>query len=199
MQSKKPVLVVGDWLTKNNRYEARKDNPFAGYEGRLLRAILHSAGLDPKKDCAFTKVFMADPGNAGLKYFCIPKARVKTAGDIPIKEEWLPHIDRLHQYVEYINPNIILALGEVPMWALTEKRGLEKYRGTILISDRHNKKVLPTYPISSIIAQWSLRVILQADFEKACKEATSPTYERKPRYILIEPTIQEIRRFMEDH
>lgn len=77
------------------------------------------------------------PPNFGTKK--IPFAtRAKTAG-IDMGRQ----IEELQVEINNVKPNCILALGGTALWALTGKKGIDDYRGSILLGS--GRKIVPTY------------------------------------------------------
>jgi hypothetical protein len=97
-----------------------------------------------------------------------------------------------------IDPNLVLAMGNTAMWALTGKTAISKLRGATTISTHcaSGFKVLPTYHPAAVLRQWDLRPIVVADCCKALYESTFPEIRRPYREIWIEPTIEDINEFL---
>jgi hypothetical protein len=74
-----------------------------------------------------------------------------------------------------------------------------RLRGTTLASTHTavGFKLLPTYHPYAILRQWELRPTVIADFMKATKEALYAEIRRPHREIYIEPTIDDIRTFID--
>src|SRR6185312_600667 len=86
-----------------------------------------------------TNVFNFRPAGNDIAEVCGPKA---TAIDgYPLLEksryvraEFEPELDRLASELMAHNPNLILCLGNTPMWALGGRTGIKKWRGTTFLS-----------------------------------------------------------------
>ena len=122
------ILIVGeapsrsDWLA---------NKPFVGQSGKELDLMLHEAGI-MRTDCHMTYVCQQQMPikrgqKAELRFFVkhtkkyqVPKAEVATG-----KEQLLNLINEL-------NPTLIIALGELSLWALTGEIGITKWRGSVL-------------------------------------------------------------------
>lgn len=97
--------------------------------------------------------------------------------------------------VNYIKPKVIISLGANAFWLNCNKSGLKANRG--YLHDAHNEdvnaKVIPTWPMTSVVKQWSLNSIVMSDFCKARELAEG----RKPATgsIIIKPTIQDLKDF----
>lgn len=118
-----------------------------------------------------------------------------------IRQEFIPYLERLADRICAADPNIIVALGNTPAWALTGSCGISKIRGTTRLSTHTAEgfKILPTYHPSAVLQQWSLRPVTVADLAKAGREASFGEVRRPRREIWIEPTLEDIDAFFSRH
>lgn len=115
--------------------------------------------------------------------------------------EFESELDRLADELVEHNPNLILALGNTALWALTGQRGVAKLRGTTLLSTHtvEGFKLLPTYHPDAVLRQWELRPTTIMDLIKASRESTFPEIRRPNCEIWIEPSIEDIKTFTSLH
>jgi uracil-DNA glycosylase len=118
-----------------------------------------------------------------------------------IRAEFAPELERLGDELLNHNPNIIVCLGNVALWALTGHTGIGKIRGTTLVSSLTvaGFKLLPTYHPAAILRAWDNRPVLIADLMKAKRESAFPEIRRPEREIWVEPTIADIEEFIDQH
>jgi len=193
-------MIVGEaW----GEQEEQKGRAFAGPSGSVLYGLLRQAGIDPK-DCYFTNVFNFRPRNNSVnslftgKSDAIPLYRPIAPGKY-VDKRYLPEIERLFEEIERTRPNLILALGNTPLWAICKKAGVKKYRGSPLYSHDQKWKVLPTWHPAAILRQWELRAIALADITKARTEMEFPELNRPKHLIYMEPDLEDIEAFYETH
>lgn len=178
--------------------------PFSGTQGHILRGICSQAGI-ALSECSTRAVFPMQPPGRGLDSFCIRSKQGAIAGypylrrGFYIPEQYAPHIARLRAWLEQERPNIIVALGNLPLWALTKTTGIERWRGSPTVDHTGEFKVLATWHPSAIIKQWNLRPIAFMDLVKAKRESEFPQIKRPKRYIHLEPTLADIEEFYEKH
>lgn len=141
---------------------------------------------------AVTNVFNCRPPDNNIQFFFsgekqtdLPTFRIPKIVGGHLKSEHLHHIKRLWKEIEDLNPNLIIALGNTPCWALLNQTKITGLRGTVNWSQRLNKKVLPTFHPAAVLRQISLRPIAIADFQKAVREAEFPEIRRPKRFITI--------------
>lgn len=194
------IMLVGEaW----GQEEERLGKPFVGKAGNLLHSLLRSANID-ETDCYFTNVFNFRPPDNKLAYLAARGGKPNAVQGLPmlptlgrgiwIDAKYQPELDRLYAEVNNIRPNVIVALGVTPLWALTRETKMKENRGTPLegravISDF---KVLPTYHPAAVLRKWSFRPIVIADLRKAAREAEYPEIRRPSRTICIPETIDDL-------
>lgn len=194
------TAIVGEaW----GREEAEQGRPFVGSSEQLLNSLLAQVGID-RRECLVTNVFnlQPQPSNNVLN-LCGPKA--EGLPDMPylqrskyVRREYAPELDRLYAEIEDFSPNLIIALGATPAWALLRTSGIKQIRGAT-VEGYGGFKVLPTYHPAAIMRQWKLRPIVFADLCKAKAEAEFPEVRRPYREVWVEPTLDDIDLFLREH
>lgn len=153
-----------------------------------------------------TNVFNLRPPKNNIEAFCGPRA--DGLADYPplIKAKYVQgqfniELEELGNEILEHDPNVILALGNTAMWALTGKTAISKIRGTTQPSTLtvSGYKVLGTYHPAAIMRQWELRPIVVADLIKAKRESAYGEIRRPKRSIWIEPSIEDIKTFFNAH
>ncbi len=195
------IAIIGEaW----GEAEERARTAFVGNMSAQLTPMLQEAGIH-RANCHLTNVFNLRY-DGKIELFCGPKATAipgypGLGKSLYVRREFQPELDRLAEELVEINPNLIIAMGNTPLWALCGKTGIKKWRGTTMPSTHtvSGFKVLPTYHPAAIIHQWPLRPIAVMDLTKAAREAEYPEIRRPAREIWIEPTIEDINVFCRTH
>jgi hypothetical protein len=160
-----------------------------------------------------TNVFNMHPPGNDLRHFLGPKSdaipgyprlavpKATAATGYHVRAEFAPELSRLGDELLRHNPNIIVALGNVALWALTGQTGIGKLRGTTLLSSHTvaGFKLIPTYHPASIFRNYDNRPVVIADLMKATRESAYAEVRRPEREIWIEPTLDDIREFFSRH
>jgi hypothetical protein len=151
-----------------------------------------------------TNVFNLHPHKNDLEFFCGPKALAIPGYPALLKskyvrEDFAPELERLGDEILSHDPNVIICLGNTAIWALAGQSGISKVRGTTLVSTHtiSGYKLLPTYHPIAVLRQWENRPTVIADLMKAKDEAEYGDIRRPTREIWIEPTLDDIRTFIE--
>jgi uracil-DNA glycosylase len=150
-----------------------------------------------------TNVFQFHPHANDLNNICGGSREGVAGYPALIKGKYLlaqyqSELDRLGDEIVDHDPNLIIALGNTALWALTGKSGVTKLRGTTLLSTHTvgGFKLLPTYHPSAVLRQWELRPTTIMDLVKAKRESAFQEIRRPNCEIWIEPTLDDIRDFM---
>jgi uracil-DNA glycosylase len=153
-----------------------------------------------------TNVFQIHPPANRLEWFCGDRL-----GGIPsypallpskyVRREFEPELDRLAEEILSRDPNLIIGLGNTALWALCGRTGVGKLRGTTQLTTHcvSGYKLLPTYHPASLFRQWENRPTTIIDLIKAKREAEFGDVRRPACEIWIEPTLEDIERFINDY
>lgn len=189
------MLLLGEvWGVE----EEREGKAFVGPTGWELNKMLREAGID-RSNCELTNVFNF---RAKIENLCGTKPEgiygypaIHKAGYI--RKEFRGELDRLADEIDFVNPNLIVAMGNTAAWAMLGKTAISKIRGTVQMSTHTvtGYKVLPTYHPAAIFRQWSLRPVTVMDLIKAKREAEFPDIQLPKREIWIEPTLEDLYEF----
>lgn len=198
------IMLIGEaW----DAHDAEARAPFAGPSGKVLHGMLKQVGID-KNDCFFTNVFNFQPQPQNdIKNVCGPKATA-----IPhypalqsgkyVRAEFSLELQRLYNEIKTESPDLIIALGATPAWALLETTGIRKIRGAPSLLSQYvaekvgrQIKVFPTYHPAAVMREWKLRPTVIADLTKAKREAEFPDLRRPHRSIHIEPSLADLADF----
>ena len=181
------IAVVGE---APGREEDRMGMPFVGSAGKILNQMLEDAGIT-RGECYITNVMNIRPNDNDFGQFYEDKSRKK-----PI-QELLDGYVRLQEEIRSVAPNVIIALGNEALKALTGITGITKYRGSILswydeVTDNHFKVVSTIHP-AAVMRNWEQRPLVIMDLARAKEESTSPGYNEMPRLWTKVGSIEELR------
>ena len=153
-----------------------------------------------------TNVFQIHPPANRLEWFCgdrtsgIPSYPALLPAKY-VRNEFAPELDRLADEILLRDPNLIIGLGNTALWALCGRTGVGKLRGTTQLTTHcvTGYKFLSTYHPASLFRQWDNRPTTIIDLRKAKREAEFPEIRRPACEIWIEPTLEDIRTFIDGY
>lgn len=189
------LVILGQFPS----YEEEKTlEPFTGPGGRETDRILKAANID-RSSCWLTNVSKFQIPFTGDKKKSFV-TRCQEAG-VDIEQQ----IDDLRREIQSINPNCILALGKVALWALTGKQELDDYRGSIL-STWLGIKLVATYHPAQFLHQdehnlkeyWKRQVCI-FDFKRAKEESLTRELQLPSRTLYVARNSSDVYQFINDH
>lgn len=193
--------------------EVQQSAPFVGASGQELSRMLQEAGI-MRSACFVTNVIRIKPPGNDIGAFIAEKKMHITPQHALVRDRYcLPPvwegISLLEREIEMVRPNVIIALGNVAMWALTGKWGVTTWRSSLLECDLslaldYKPKVIPTFSPTMVFRQWSLRQIMVHDLRR-CKaqgesrEVSPPDYKFiiRPSYSTATDYLQMLIRNVE--
>ena len=181
------IMIVGE---SPNEQDFLAQRPFVGKVGARLTQCLQSASIAPYQ-CYMTNVVKIPPINNNRNWLIeIDQGRKKLKKVTP---EYRAFEEKLYEEINMIKPNVIIALGNVPLYALTRKFGIGSWRGSVLegVPEINNIKVVPTYDPYSALKQHNLTWLIALDIKKAAKESRCPELIRRKREFKLNPTFEE--------
>lgn len=197
------IIVVGEFLSQRDQAAG---GPFKDGLGKMLMAMLSQAGISPR-ECLFTNVIMEVPrGRPSPFSFCgtkdqgIEYVKPLKPGKY-IRAEFKPHVDRLWKLIAHEKPNLVIALGDLALWALTSEKNMKFARGRIVLGHAAipETKILPTWSPRQIQSDYKQRPVAIADLTKAAREAEFPEVRRPQRFIHLYPSLKDLEEFYHEY
>jgi DNA polymerase len=169
-------MIVGE---APGEEEERVGTPFVGASGQELNRMLHEAKIS-RSECFITNVCRIRPPSNDISHFIADSKKDITHEHVLhlaryVKAPVMDGIRLLEQEIQMVKPNVILALGNVPLWALTGLWGITRWRGSMLV-DSQGRKVIPTYHPAAILRQWDWRAIAVHDIRRASRFRNGEPY-----------------------
>lgn len=165
------VMVVGEAPGKT---EEREKEPFVGKSGSLLRDYLERNGFRVE-EVFLTNLSKYRPGKNSFKK--LRDTRELEEGIAELKEE-----------IETVDPNLIIAVGNWPMYYLTGCQGknpgsgITNWRGSVMPCTLvEGYKVVMTYHPAAVLRQWTWHPVFDFDLQYAKKQSAFPEI-RRPEY-----------------
>lgn len=165
------VAIVG---ARPGRDEVRTKRSFTGPSGDLLWRLLRV----PRSECYVTNV----------------RKDFSPINDTPTKAEIDEALPDLRHELEQTRANVIVALGADALFALTGRRGIENWRGSILESTLlPGRKCIATWHTAAALRTYSLRYIIEKDLRRAVEQSKFAAIVRPEREFIINPEFEVAR------
>jgi uracil-DNA glycosylase family 4 len=183
------IMLVGE---APGQIEESQGFPFAGPTGKLVDDCLIENGV-MRADVYATNVCKVRPPNNDLKQLGIIGHSI---------EEFLP---QLYTEITTINPNVIIAIGDIALQYLTGFKGIKKYRGSILAAKQTGTKLVPTLHPASLMhreaeggaGSWKELAYIKKDFQRAIRESAFAEIRLPERNLWIIRSSIELIRYLE--
>lgn len=210
------IMLVGEcWGDQ----EERQGVPFAGKSGELLNTLLHEVGIT-RSECYLTNLVNARPPFGLMEKWVTTKKKDMTPDMVKLRDQWVKPIVRdgfyqLLKEIHLVRPNIIVALGNTSMWALTGAWGITKWRGSQLRVTTGRElypqgllgpadlpwagKLIPTLHPAYLFRDMGQRPIVINDLKRVKKEIHHADYRNEPQWnFTVRPGIGEVLTTLKD-
>jgi uracil-DNA glycosylase family 4 len=187
------IMLVGE---APGEHEEMRGEPFVGTSGQELNRMLNEAGI-MRSQCFVTNVIRVRPPQNDLDNFIPARKSDVTPTHINVRGKMVmpcvrDGIDSLRREIEMCQPNVIIAFGNVSLWALTGNWGITSWRGSQLECDlglalNYRPKVIPVYHPSAILRQWTWRPIALHDLRRAKAESSFKEINRPEYNFVVRP------------
>jgi len=167
---------------------ARPPKPFIGPAGKGLDQCLLMTKII-RRDLYLTNVIK--DLDRPLKHYI----ELGKYGKSTVSADGYQYIKELGHELSQLNLNCVVAFGNIPLFALTSRVGITKWRGSVLESTLiPGLKVIPTFHPATFIPpkfNYLNKPLICEDLLRAKYESTFPEIRRIGRNIFIKPSFQE--------
>lgn len=197
------IMLIGE---APGEQEERSGVAFAGSAGAELNRMLQEVGI-MRSECYTTTVVKVRPPNSYLGNFIAFKKKDITSAHVMLRDRYVTKevtegYAELLAEIEMVQPNIIVAFGNLALWALTGHWGVLKWRGSQLVmydplfgidAERPKPKIIPTIHPSAIQREWPNRALVLSDLRRVKRHMTSRTYDNIPKWnFLVRPSFEQV-------
>jgi len=186
------VMLVGEAPGEN---EEREGRPFVGASGQELNRMLHEAGI-MRSECYTTNVCKVRPPNNQISAFVAGTKKAITAAHVLMRDRYVTQevvegYKELLAEIEMVQPNIIVAFGNLAMWALTGNWAILKWRGSQL-QTADGIQVIPTIHPAAVLREWSLRAAVLSDLRRVKRHLGGRSYSNRPEWnFTVRPSFEQ--------
>ena len=180
------IALIGEQPALN---EIRTGKPFKGPAGEELDKCLADAGI--ARSSTYITNVIKDMHLPLKSYINIPGGKALPS----VSELGNQYLEYLKAELKYVSPNVVVALGNIPLYALTQRTGITKWRGSVIESTLiPGMKVIPTFHPSSILpkrasqGKYLNKHLITFDLVRTLKQSEFPEIVEPEVDIRIEPT-----------
>jgi len=165
--------------------EVQRGEPFVGPSGGELNKLLKSVGLD-REEIYITNTYKELPKGKKDDFFFNSEGPTQ-----PLMDGVLELIEEFKD----LSPNVVVPLGNVALWAMTQQWGISNWRGSIMESTLvQEQKVIPTYHPAYFMHSnmWHQFTLVEWDWQKIKRESYSPHINLPQYEIITDPTPEQV-------
>lgn len=198
------ILIVGEAPGKS---EEEQGKPFIGASGSELTKMLNEAGI-LRTEVRVTNVCKYRPPNNKMDLWWPKKKKDIRPGMQQLDGEYfdprvIEGLEELEEEIDACQPNVIVPLGNLPLWATTRKTGITNWRGSLLQHSRLNKtgqpiKVIPAIHPAAILRKWDWRYWTVNDLRRVARWQSYVGYPSIEENFLVAPTFEQVRDTLEE-
>lgn len=197
------IMIVGECPDLE---ELKKGSIFSSYTYTELPKVLMEAGISIQTCYRTHLIKHSIPGNDASVLMAIKKKERTTEHITYNGREVLPSlikaIESFKLEIEKVKPNVIVAMGNVAMWALTGNWSVHSWRSSILplmleTNLDYVPKVIPVYAISTINKMWEWRYIHVQDFRRVKKESEFREIRGRQFNFIINPSYTHAYKYLQ--
>lgn len=179
------IMLVGE---APGGTEMKAGTPNQGGAGQLLSHAMSRAGLT-MSTCFQTNVLHSIPPMGKFENI-LKKANQLT---------YIGGILQLKKDLEEIRPNVVVAMGSHALQPLTGKKGIDKYRGSILPCTLvPGLKVIGTYSPAYALRVYEAKAIIEIDMHRIKAESLSPEIILPQREMILDPNASDRARVRDE-
>lgn len=186
------VALVGEFP---HEQDLLRGQPFCGGPGLELSKMLREAGMS-REECFVTMVCDDRAPRGRVEGLVATKKKDITPAHVLFNGKMvLPQVvagvERLRRELELVKPNVVCAIGNLALWALTGEWGAGNWRSSIMESTLiPGLKVIPTVSPALLNAQWTLRPLIVHDLKRVKRNSTTAAITRADYNTVIRPSFE---------
>lgn len=192
------LMIIGEAPGEN---EVREGKPFVGASGQELNRMLQEANI-MRSEVYVTNVCRHRPPDNDISHFISGLKKPPTERHVAFKNRWVtPEVtagyEELKAEIRMVQPNLIVAVGNLAMWALTGEWGITKWRGSQMRSADFAVNVIPTIHPAAVLREWKIRAAVVNDLRRAKRHMQSKVYDNIPSWnFIVRPSFEQVRHTM---
>lgn len=183
------VMLVGEFPTEQ---ELLKGQPFSSSAGFELNKMLKEANLF-RESCFVTTVNRTRAPGGRTDGLVAMKKKDITDDHILFNGRYVRRsvtegIEELRAEIALVKPNVIIAMGNLALFALTGQWGVNSWRSSVMESTLcPGRKVIPTISPNMLFAQWKWRGLIVHDLRRAQRQMRFPEINRPEYKFVVRP------------
>lgn len=188
------VLIVGECPSAS---DVKFGKAFTGVEEILLKEWLDKVGVRADEVRVGHLLDERPLGGDPMRHVAAKKSEMTPDHDL-VDGRWVDSALRrgreaLRAMIDHYEPNVVVAAGNLALWALTGNWGIQSWRGSLLVNilAAHPAKVIPTISPFKVNISYEWYSIVEKDFGRVAKERHGLEMPVRREDFLIRPTFED--------
>ena len=186
-------IIVG---LQPDRASIMNNRPFYGSDGMELDDNLHKANIS-RSDCYFT--YLIKDVDRPIGFYIKTNKKQSTITGYTITPEGQEYVNLLAEELSKCNSNVILTLGNIPLFVLADRLNINKWHGSVILPTLvSGKNLVPCLDPASIIPpnyNYKNKRLLIFDLKRA-KQVACGEWAVIPRQYTIRPSFDLCMQFL---
>ncbi len=174
--------------------EIKYGKPFVGRAGRHLDSLLSNSGIN-RSSLYISNVIKFRPLNNDVSIYIKYNSRTREITTTPTYTEYEQY---LYDELRSVKANVIIAVGNIALYALTRKWQITKWRGSILkgIEAIDNRKVIPIIHPAAALRNYEYNYRILADLRRIADQSTFPEINIPKRNFIVRPSLNQVLQYI---
>jgi DNA polymerase I-like protein with 3'-5' exonuclease and polymerase domains/uracil-DNA glycosylase len=183
------IMIVGEFA---HEQDILRNAPFIGGAGFELTKMLMEAGI-PREQCFLTLVHRTRAPGGRTEGLVAEAKKYVTSNHVLHNDKWvlrevMDDLKLLKAEIERVKPNVVIAMGNLALWALTGEWGVTNWRSSVMESTLvPGQKVIPTLNPNMVLVNWPSRPMVVHDLKRAKRQSAFPEIIRTDYSFVIRP------------
>ena len=185
------IMLVGEFASES---DIVSNTPY----GRQveLGKMLGEAGLSRSRVSLSLVVLGRVAGGNVAGCMALTKSKITPAHQLFqgrwVTQDVIEGVAQLVADIARVNPNVVVAMGNLALWALTGEWGVTNWRSSVMESILiPGLKVIPTLSPSIVHKQWSQRPLIVHDFKRVARESATSAISPPSYRFVIRPSFEQ--------
>lgn len=185
-------MIVGEFA---HEQDILRNAPFIGGAGYELTKMLMEAGI-ARESCFLTLVCRTRAPGGRTEGLVAESKKYVTSQHIHHNGKWvlpivMEGLELLRKEIERVKPNVVIAMGNLALWALTGEWGVTNWRSSVMESNLvPGQKVIPTLNPGMVLVNWPSRPMVVHDLKRAKRQSAYPEIIRTDYKFVIRPNYE---------
>ena len=194
------VMLVGDFPSEQ---DIQRGEPFVGGGGFELTKCLNEAGLS-RNSCFLSLVIRKRVAGNRIESIVPDAIKRRTADHVLhngkfVHRDFIEGAEELRQEILRLKPNVVCALGNLALFALTGEWGVDNWRSSIMESTLvPGLKVIPTFSPARLAQNWATRPLLVHDLKRVARQSQFSEIVRPKYDFIIRPNYETASTYLDN-